>query len=116
MKRAFFLMLLVLFSAGTIFSQTTTPRPITLPTGELGFFLSREDMEVAVTTAEELNLLQKDYDTASSLYTEQLNLNQLLYIENNKLEMKISSLRILGWSLGGVAVALTGLLVWTLTR
>jgi hypothetical protein len=120
MKRAFFPMLLV-FAMFFPMILTSEARPITLNselvlTGESGFFLTREDMEVAVMSGEDLNLLQKDYETLHGLYREQLALNSNLYIENNKLEKRVSSLRALGWTLGAVSGVFLSITIWALTR
>lgn len=59
------LALLLAFTSMQAFSEA---RPITLPTGETGFFLTRADMEQAVMDKEEFRLLRTDYASLKGFY------------------------------------------------
>jgi hypothetical protein len=69
MKKIAALFLLLAFSCLTAFSEA---RPVTLPTGESGFFLSRADMEKTVGDLEAFKLLKADYAVLEGWYREAL--------------------------------------------
>lgn len=108
MKQLFFPLLLVILFQTLSWAEA---KPITSENcirileeaGGSGFFLTREDMEVAVNDMEAHELLKRDYSALQGFYQEQLTLNQNLWIENNKFMKKISFLKNLSWVLGLLA-------------